>query len=107
VSLPALEPLGFSPILRFLLFLLSMCCPESYNTIFLYRTPLLLSYHHQPCRLKQLIPNELIILLRPHFNLLHVKFLLGASTDEHLSTCHLGRDHVPSPTSSCIPQIAK
>lgn len=101
------RPLGFSLVLRFLLFLLSRCYPEPYNAIFLHRTPLLLSYHHQPCRSKQPIPNKLKILLRPHFNLLHVKFLLGASADRHLSMCHLGWDHIPKPTSSCIPQIAK
>lgn len=97
------QPLSFSLVLYFLLFLLSKHYPEPYNAIFLHRIPLLISYHHQSCRLKQLIPNKLRILLRPRFNLLHIKFLLGASTNRHLST---GCDH-PKPTSSCMPQTAK
>lgn len=83
------------------------CCQnatQSHMMPFSSKNLLLISYHHQPCRLKQLIPNKLMTLLRSHFNLLHIQFLLQASIKRHLST---GCDHVPKPTSSCMPQIAK
>lgn len=94
-SLLVLSP-SASPLSSAFCFFCCQGATQSHIMPFLLcRTPLLLSYHHQPCRIRQPILNKLRILLGPHFNLLHVKFLLGASTDGHLSMCCLGRVHVP------------
>lgn len=84
-------------VLCFLLFLLSSCYPEPYSVISLHRT--VLPSYHTPCRSKKLISNRLRILLRPHFNVLHVKFLLGASTDRLVSWDKTMSQSPPLPAS--------